>query len=180
MRIFVLLVVFVGVSVPTILEAEGERKETPPHEKKAAGEKKVKPACKRSDVAGLVFEVCLPENNIAGGPIACTVILTNTSPNTISYIHTTASRAFILEIKDPKGTFVPLTRYGKLVFEGEDLRFIDRKLKPGQSIELTYDLTRCFDLSMPDDYSLSAVSRQTWINEKKISVEGLKFSVKEN
>jgi hypothetical protein len=179
MRISVLLVVFVSFSISAVLKGEGERKEAPAQEKKAAGEKNVKPACKRSEVAGLVLEVCVPENSIAGAPIACTVTVTNTSKDTIIYEFTSWPRTFVMEIKGPKGTVVPLTRYGKSVFEGEVARFIARELKPGQSITLTYDLNRCFDLSMVDDYSLSAVSRQTWINKKKISVDGLIFSVKD-
>ena len=146
----------------------------------AAGEKKVNPARKRSEVAGLVLEVCVPENSIAGAPIACTVTVTNTSKDNIIYVFTTWPRTFVMEIKGPKGTVVPLTRYGKSVFEGEDFSFKERTLAPGQSILLQYDLTRYFDLTLADDYSLSVVSRQNWINEKKISVDALKFSVKEN
>ncbi len=178
MRIHVSLLVLVSFSIPIILDAEGGKKEAPAEKKKLA-EKKVELACKRLELSGLVLEVCLPEKNVAGAPIACIVTVTNKSKETITYEYTSTLREFIMEIRDPKGTVVPYTRFGKLVFEGKDVRFIQMKLRPGEDLTLVYDLTRCFDLSMADDYSLSAVSRQTWINEKKISVDALKFSVKD-
>jgi hypothetical protein len=178
MRSLVSLVVIVSFCIPAFLNAEGEKKE-PRAQEKAAGEKKMQPACKRSEIAGLVLEVCVPEKNIAGAPFACTIKVTNTANGAITYVFTTSVRMFVLEIKDLKGTPIPYTRFGKSVFEGEDTRFLERTLAPGQSILLQYDLTRYFDLTIADDYSLSVVSRQNWMKDKKISVDALKFSVKD-
>ena len=160
-----IVVAFLMLLIPTMLDA--------------AGEKKVKPACKRSEVAGLVLEVCVPEKSSAGAPINCIVTVTNTSKDTIAYEFTSTLREFILEIKDREGTVVPFTRYGKLLFEGDDFRFIQQKLGPGESLTLAYDLTRCFDLTIVDDYTLSAVSRYSIIKNMKISVDSLRFSVSE-
>ena len=172
MRIIFSLLVIVSFSLPAILEAEGKKTVGPK-------EKKMEMACKRSEVAGLVLEVCAPGKSNAGTALVCAITVTNTAKETVAYLYTTDLRSFVLEIKDSKGTVVPYSRYGKTVFEGRDLRFIDKKLEPGNGFTVEYDLSRCFDLSLAGDYSLSAVSRQPLVKGMKISIDSLRFSVKD-
>jgi hypothetical protein len=173
MRILLALFALLSLLVPSMLEAAGDKKGEP------AGAKKAKQACKRSEISGLVLEVCVPAENIIGARIICTVTVTNKSKQRIRYDKTGPLREFVIEIKDREGTAAAYTRFGKLVFEGEDISFIRRQLAPGESHTLEYDLTRCFDLSMADGYSLSAVSRYDLVKEMQISVDSVRFSVKE-
>jgi hypothetical protein len=151
-----------------------------------AGDKdKVKTVCKRAEFSGLELEACVPEQSNAGSEIICTVTATNKSKKPITYSKQGANvveshlRHFLWEVKDAQEKVVPTTRYGKMVFEEFDLKFVERALMPGQSIKMvTFNLTRVFDLSVAGEYSLTISTRSFGPEGEKISVDAVRFTVR--
>ena len=159
--------------IPTTLDASREKKGS--EDKQEA--KKVKTVCKRTTVSGIEFEVCVPEQNLPGTEILCTAKVTNNSKGKVTYTYSSTFRYLTFEIKNSKGTPVPYSAFGKLVFDGRDSRNTELDLEPGRFLYLTYNISRFFDMSLVDNYTMTVAFRKFKVNGANLSVDDVRFSV---
>jgi hypothetical protein len=109
--------------------------------------------------------VALTEKGVAGEALPITITLRNAGRAVVTYGEVAGIGDYKLAVKDAEGKAIPVTRYGKWWLEtvggggGERYKYVIRKLEPGQSMSLSANLTRLYDLTVAGKYTL-VVSRK--------------------
>jgi len=114
-----------------------------------------------SEGKGVHLVVDVPPKPFAGTEIVIKLIVQNDSNEEIWFAETLLFRDYSFEIKDSSGTIVPMTRFGRLIFAGdnsEEGRRISRELASGKNISEGFNIARLWDLTISGRYNVS-VSR---------------------
>ena len=157
-----ILSIFFILSIVTMVAAMENRAQERSKDGKAA-----KLSCNKSENADVELDICLPAQDKVGAEIKCLVNLTNKKDYALRYLSASHLRDFQIEIKDSVRKVVAYTAYGSLTIAGVSNKKVLEELGPNQSLSMTYDLTRFFDLTAADRYTIR-VSRR--INGENISV----------
>lgn len=96
-------------------------------------------------------------------PISVTVLLKNTGADTLPLVVANPAAFFSFTVVRQDGQAVPLTLWGKSVTRTSQYTrrpFMD-SLAPGQSLSITYQLSRMYDMTVPGVYQVTASTTLT-------------------
>jgi hypothetical protein len=128
----------------------------------------------------VVMTTSLPEEVIAGSAFNLKITVQNQSKAQVVGRTMTKYWDFDLDLVDSKGKPVPFTRFGKMAYgdarkEGSG---IDIEIAAGESMEVTLNIARVFDLTREGEYTLS-LTRELQVAGQGIvlKIEEIKFKV---
>lgn len=137
---------------------------------------------------GILFSVSAPKEFKAGSPFVLSLKLTNNRVDnitipTIRSLYDNKLFDYQLEVKDSKGNLVPSTTFANRWVAKRYLRkWSGTSLRPGETSETQLNLSLLFDLTGPDEYTLT-VSQNVRVGEipaeKTITlkIESIRFQI---
>lgn len=126
---------------------------------------------------GVMIVASMPEESICGSGVNVKVQVENQSKQDIEFYWVGKYEVYNLEMHDPMGKAVPLTRFGKIVSApgrgsgGAALA----TLAAGARKEAVLNLARVFDLTQPGEYTLTV----SHVAASQVKVEKMKFRIVE-
>ena len=94
---------------------------------------------------------------VVAKPKSITVTVENVGKCPLIYHKPNVDRQFEFEVFDSDGKRVPLTRHGKSLFTKDDILPYGHqwRLAPGEKFEMTFEIQRAFDMTVPDEYKIN-------------------------
>jgi hypothetical protein len=104
---------------------------------------------------GVRLTIAAPKRAVAGELLVLGVTMKNESTDSVFYLTSSGIDFLGFEIVDPKDNKVPKTRYGMRALGHLPGSYVTGEIKAGQERALSIPISRLFDLSTVDTYTVT-------------------------